>query len=112
MFKRKHTEINIEIQGYENDMANIENQRGFDVDLAAEILDLDTNLYETYQKAVFEAKKHYLSIFFDKIEVFDKKIQHVTYSPLFQKLLDAEKVTVSTIRLYIAEDVRSCFVEV
>ncbi|HLB60238.1 MAG TPA: hypothetical protein VJL83_01375, partial [Patescibacteria group bacterium] len=99
MFKRKHTEINIEIQGYENDMANIENQRGFDVNLAAEILDLDTNLYETYQKAVFEAKKHYLSIFFDRIEVFDKKIQHVTYSPLFQKLLDAEKVTVSTIRL-------------
>lgn len=98
-FKRKHTEINIEIQGYENDMANIENQRGFDVDLATEILDLDTNLYETYQKAVFEAKKHYLSIFFDRIEVYDKKIQHVTYSPLFQKLLDAEKVTVSSVRL-------------
>ena len=28
--------------------------------------------------------------------VFDKKIQKVTYAPLFQKLLDAEKVTVST----------------
>lgn len=96
MFKRKHAEINIEIQGYENDMANIENQRGFDVDLATEVLDLDNNLYETYQKAVFEAKRHYLSIFFDKIEVYDKKIRKVTYAPLFQKLLDAEKVTVST----------------
>lgn len=98
-FKRKHGEINYEIQGYENDVANIENQRGFDVDLASEILDLDTNLYETYQNAVFEAKKHYLSIFFEKIEVADKKIQHVTYSPLFQKLLDAEQVTVSSKRL-------------
>lgn len=98
-FKRKHGEINYEIQGYENDIANIENQRGFDVDLASEILDLDTNLYETYQNAVFEAKKHYLSIFFEKIEVADKKIQHVTYSPLFQKLLDAEQVTVSSKRL-------------
>jgi len=37
-----------------------------------------------------------LSIFFEKIEVFDKKVQKVTYAPLFQKLLDAEKVTVST----------------
>lgn len=98
-FKRKHREINYEIQGYENDIANIENQRGFDVNLASEILDLDTNLYETYQNAVFEAKKHYLSIFFEKIEVADKKIQHVTYSPLFQKLLDAEQVTVSSKRL-------------
>ena len=98
-FKRKHGEINYEIQGYENDIANIENQRGFDVNLASEILDLDTNLYETYQNAVFEAKKHYLSIFFEKIEVADKKIQHVTYSPLFQKLLDAEQVTVSSKRL-------------
>lgn len=96
MFKRKHAEINMEIQGYENDMANIENQRGFDVDLATEVLDLDTNLYETYQRAVFEAKRHYLSIFFDRIEVFDKKIQKVTYAPLFQKLLDAQKVTVSS----------------
>jgi len=98
-FKRKHTEINFEIQGLENDMANIENQRGFDLDLASEILDLDTNLYETYQRAVFEAKKHYLSIFFERIEVSDKKIRKVIYAPLFQKLLDAEKVTVSTIRL-------------
>jgi len=98
-FKRKHQEINYEIQGYENDVANIENQRGFDIELASEILDLDTNLYETYQKAVFEAKRHYLSIFFEKIEVFDKRIQHVTYSPLFQKLLDAEQVTVSPKRL-------------
>ena len=95
-FKRKHHELNFEIQNLENDMANIENQSGFDADLVSEVLDLDTNLYETYQKAVFEAKRHYLSIFFERIEVYDKKIQKVTYAPLFQKLLDAEKVTVST----------------
>jgi len=77
-------------------MANIENQRGFYVDLAAEVLDLDTNLYETYQKAEFEAKGHYLSIFFDRIEVIDRKIQKVTYALLFQKLLDAKQVTLSS----------------
>lgn len=95
-FKRKHNEINIEIQTFENEMANIENERGFDVNLISEVLDLDTNLYDTYQKAVFEAKQHYLSIFFDRIEVYDKKIQKVVYSPLFQKLIEAEKVTVSS----------------
>ena len=95
-FKRKHSEINFEIQNLENDEANIENQRGFDVELVSEVLSLDTNLYETYQKAVFEAKRHYLSIFFERIEVYDKKIRKVTYAPLFQKLLEAEKVTVSS----------------
>ena len=49
-----------------------------------------------FKKAVFEAKKHYLSIFFERIEVSDKKIQKVVYSPLFQNLLDTEKVTLST----------------
>lgn len=95
-FKRKHDEINFEIQNLENEMANIENNRGFDLDLVMQVLNIDNNLYETYQNAVFEAKRHYLSIFFERIEVFDKKIQKVTYTPLFQKLLDAEKVTVST----------------
>jgi len=77
-------------------MATIENNRGFDLDLVTEVLGLDNNLYSTYQDAVFEAKRHYLSIFFERIEVFDKKIKNITYAPLFQKLLDAEKVTVST----------------
>jgi hypothetical protein len=90
-------------------MANIENNRDFDLDLVTEVLNLDDNLYETYQNAVFEAKRHYLSIFFDRIEVFDKKIQHVTYAPLFQQLLDAEKVTVSTNWLPWMDVVRTCY---
>ncbi|KKS54357.1 MAG: hypothetical protein UV17_C0020G0017 [Candidatus Gottesmanbacteria bacterium GW2011_GWA1_42_26] len=38
-FKRKHEEINYEIQNLENDMATIENNRGFDLDLVTEVLD-------------------------------------------------------------------------
>lgn len=95
-FKRKHEEINFEIQTLENESANIENNRGFDLDLVTQVLNIDDNLYETYQNAVFEAKKQYLSIFFERIEVFDKKVRKVTYAPLFQHLLDAEKVTVSS----------------
>ena len=93
-FKRKHGELNLAIQDLENEMANIENHRGFDLALVNEVLDLDSDLYETYQKAVFEAKRHYLSIFFDRIEVYNKRIQKVEYAPLFQKLLDAQKVRV------------------
>jgi len=108
-FKRKHEEINFEIQNLENETANIEANRGFDLDLVMQVLNIDNNLYETYQNAVFEAKRHYLSIFFERIEVFDKKIQKVTYVPLFQKLLDAEKVTVSSNWLHLIESIRTYF---
>jgi len=111
-FKRKHHELNYEIQNLENDMANIENQGGFDVKMISEVLGLDTNLYETYQKAVFEAKRHYLTIFFDRIEVYDKKIQKVVYSPLFQKLTEAEKVTVSSNRFSLKDLFRNKKVEI
>lgn len=111
-FKRKHQEINYEIQNLENDSATIENNRGFDLDLVNDVLNLDDNLYETYQNAVFEAKRHYLSIFFERIEVYDKKIQNVVYAPLFQKLLEAEKVTVSSNWLPSSKNFISAFTKI
>ena len=95
-FKRKHNELTIEIQNIENEIATIENQRGFDVDIISEVLALTDNLYETYSKANFEAKRHYLSIFFQRIHVYNREIKKVDYSPLFQKLIEANGVRVRT----------------
>ncbi len=94
-FKRKHNEIELQIQNLENDIATIENHSGFDVDVVSDMLNLTKDVYATYQKANFEAKKHYLSIFFERIEVKDKEIAKVTYAPLFSRLLEAEKVRVT-----------------
>src|SRR3989344_1512534 len=94
-FKRKHNELELQIQNLENDIATIENQSGFDVDVISDILSLTQNVYETYKRANFEAKKHYLSIFFERLEVKDKEISKVAYAPLFNRLLEAEKVRVT-----------------
>jgi len=94
-FKRKHNEITLRIQNLENEVATIENQRGFNVDIITEVLTLTSNIYETYQKANFEAKKHYLSIFFKKIEVYQREIKKVEYAPLFQHLIEANGVRVT-----------------
>ncbi|MFH0942662.1 MAG: recombinase family protein [Candidatus Beckwithbacteria bacterium] len=95
-FKRKHNELEVQIQNLENEIATIENQSGFDIDVISEILNLTKNIYKTYNKANFEAKRHYLSIFFERIEVKNKEISKVTYTQLFNRLRQAEKVRVTS----------------
>ncbi len=95
-FKRKHNELNIDIQNRESELATIENEGGFDVDATIAILDLVNNIGETFRNANFEAKRHYLSIFFERIEVKDKKIARVIYTPLFQNLINTHKVRIRT----------------
>ncbi|MFA5136024.1 MAG: recombinase family protein [Patescibacteria group bacterium] len=94
-FKRKHNEIEVQIQNLENEIATIENQSGFDIDVISEVLNLTRNIYETYNRANFEAKKHYLSIFFERIEVKNKEISNVTYTQLFNNLRATAKVRVT-----------------
>ena len=67
-----------------------------DVDVIEEVLKLTNNIYEVYCDAGFEAKRHYLAIFFERFDVKNKKVAKVTYTPLFKKLLDSRKVRVSS----------------
>ena len=94
-FKRKHNELEIEAQNRESEMATIENQKGFDIDATVAIMDLVNNIKETFTNANFEAKRHYLSIFFERIEIKDKKIAKVVYTPLFQSLIEANTVRIT-----------------
>lgn len=93
-FKRKHTELNLQIQNRESEMATIENQGGFDIDAASEILSLTNDIYNTFTKANFYAKRHYLSMFIERIEVEEKKVVKVIYTPLFQSLIEAQSVRI------------------
>ncbi len=95
-FKRKHNELTIDIQNRESELATIENQGGFDIDATIAILDLVNNIRKTFINANFEAKRHYLSIFFERIEVRDKKIAKVIYTPLFKSLIEAKTVRITT----------------
>ncbi len=63
--------------------------------MVTEILNLTNNIYQTYSDTKFEAKRHYLSIFFERLDIKDGKVAKVTYTPLFHKLVTAEKVSVT-----------------
>ena len=65
-------------------------KRGFDIDIISEILGMTQNIYQTFIKANFKAKRHYLSIFFEKFEIKDREIAKITYAPLFKHLLKTD----------------------
>lgn len=94
-----HNELTINIQNREGEIATIENQGGFNIDAAIAILDLVNNIKEIFTKATYEAKQHYLSIFFERIEVRDKKIAKVIYTLLFKNLIDTHQVRITPIWL-------------
>ena len=95
-FKRKHGELDVQIQNYDNEIATMENQGGLDVNAVVEIVNLMRNLKQKYEKASFEAKRHYLSMFFEKLR-FDEvgNVVKTDYSLLFQHLVDNQFIRIS-----------------
>ena len=94
-FKRKHDELDIQIQSCENNIATMENQGGLDVNVVVEIVSLMKNIRQEYDKASFEAKRHYLSMFFEKLWFDEKgKVVKSEYTPLFQHLVDNQFIRI------------------
>ena len=73
----------------------MENQGGLDINVVVEIVSLVKNIRQEYEKASFEAKKHYLSMFFEKLW-FDEagNIVKSDYTPLFQHLVDNQFIRI------------------
>jgi len=99
-FKRKHGELDIQIQNCDNEIATLENQGGLNIDVVVEIVSLMKNIRQEYEKASFEAKRHYLSMFFEKLW-FDEagNVVKSDYTPLFQHLVDNQFIRIRAIWL-------------
>lgn len=94
-FKRKHVELDMQIQNCDNEIATLENQGGLNIDVVVEIVSLMKNIRQEYEKASFEAKRHYLSMFFEKLW-FDEagNVVKSDYTPLFQHLVDNQFIRI------------------
>src|SRR3989344_2827650 len=79
--KRKHDEIQAEIENIDSELAKLGLNRKFDFDLLEEVLALTRNIPKTYKEAPQFLKRKYLHFFFTKIEVDNKKIVNTAYSP-------------------------------
>ncbi|MCH8821203.1 hypothetical protein IID23_01610 [Patescibacteria group bacterium] len=94
IFKRKHSELQAQMNALETKISDIEKKRQVDVGLIEEILSLTRNIYQTYQEAPPFLKRHYLRFFFEKFMVRNKKIGKVVYSPIFAALQKEHKIII------------------
>ena len=96
VFKRKHMELQAQINAMDVNINDLEHKRQLDVDFVEEILRFTQNISKAYQKAPNFLKKHYLRFFFDKFYVKDKKIVRTAYSPIFDALYKENLVILRT----------------
>ncbi|HUW21147.1 MAG TPA: recombinase family protein [Candidatus Bathyarchaeia archaeon] len=87
-FKRKHTELEGQIKSLQEQIHDIETNQRIDIDVISRVMDMASNIYETYKKSNFDAKRIYLGIFFEKFEIKNKKVAKAIPTPLFASLIE------------------------
>jgi len=83
-----------ELKYIQNEINEIENKHDIDVDTAREVLIFSKNIYKAYDIAPYEIKRLFLSFFWDKIWVRDKKIVRVEPTRLIDALLREKKIII------------------
>jgi DNA invertase Pin-like site-specific DNA recombinase len=96
-YEKKSPEYDLNIEIAENEINNIKNSDLFNIDAVLEILNLTKDVAGTFEKAHFEAKRYYLSLFFNQININDKgEIVEIKYTEIFENLIKADCVRVTS----------------
>lgn len=98
-YKRKHDEIKTQIENFDTKLQNIEEESNLDMDLIEEVLFFTRNIHQTYLDAPDFLKRYYLRFFYEKIFIKDKRIAKITYTPMFNELIQAKKVILKDVGL-------------
>jgi DNA invertase Pin-like site-specific DNA recombinase len=93
-FARIKDKFKTELDCIQNKIDEVENQRDLDIDVIEKILNLTRNIYRSYKKARPPLKRHYLSLFWEKFFVQDKKIVRATPTKLITALIKERKVMI------------------
>lgn len=86
VFKRKHTEIQTQIEQVMKRIQEIENKSKIDIDILDEVLAFTRNVGKTYKDAQFFMKRHYLRFFFERLMVKKEKVSEIIYQPIIASL--------------------------
>jgi len=93
-FRRIQNKLVQELIHVQNQLTNLEHQTLDQIDVLQNTLELAKNIYESYTKATYELKRQYLAFFWEKFLVQDRCIIKAIPSPLFQALLEEQKVMI------------------
>lgn len=94
-FTRIRENIREELGAVEYQLDAIEEQRETKIDEIQEILRFSRNIYDAYDKANYILKRHYLSLFWERFDIKDKKIINAIPTRLFQTLLENKQVIIT-----------------
>lgn len=94
-FKRMRDRYKNETGVISTAIEKLENRHEIDVETAREALLLSKNVYKAYKNAAYEAQRLYLSFFWDKFLVRDKKIVEAQPSQFIVALLEDKKVFIA-----------------
>jgi len=94
-----NAKIEADMVDVHKELADIAKIRTIDIKIVDEVLALTQDIAKTYKEADTNAKRAYLSFFFNKILVEDKKIANVQYQPVIDVLNKANLGILATNRL-------------
>ncbi|NMB56685.1 hypothetical protein GYA19_01955, partial [Candidatus Beckwithbacteria bacterium] len=99
VFKRKHGDIQKQLQLVDSRLQEIQDQTKIDIDLIEEVLAFTRNIGQTYKEAPMFLQRHYLRFFYEKILVKKKHIHEVIYTPIFASLQANHQVIIMKTQL-------------
>lgn len=94
-FVRIKAKIDISLGHIQDRLDILEHEHEFDVEVIREILNLAQNIYETYKKAPYELKRHFLGLFWDQFMVQDKTIISAIPNKLVRVLCENKQVIIN-----------------
>lgn len=95
-FKRKHAELQLRIEGLDNQMQDIDNKNKVDMNVVEEVLAFTRNIHQAYIDAPNFLKRHYLRFFYEKLMVKNRQITEVVPTPIMATLRDNYLVIIKT----------------
>ena len=80
----------------EEQLSKIDYNKELKIDKIQELLNFIKNIHSAYIKAGENTKKQYLSLFFKKIIVNNKKVKKTILNPLFEEVIKSQKAFYKT----------------
>jgi len=105
-FVRMRDRFRGEINLIQNEIDKLENKHDINTDTAREALILARNVYKAYKKAPYEIKRLYLSFFWDKFLVKNRKIIKAKPTQLIEVLMQERKIFTTKTREGVKRDFR------
>lgn len=94
-FSRIYERLKVDLEKEQVKLAQLQSGHDKVVNILNELLGLTENIYKTYTSAPDEIKRQYLNLFIDRVEIDNKEIVSVKFTPIVEQLVEINRVRIS-----------------